>query len=189
MPPKGMRFWLPNTYKIANQPFKDFVDPWHKVPNAQGKMVASGVPGEITFENIMYKGNPLYIRGEIWIDDVAIARQLITKPIILRFSLQDAVDNGFMSVEEAQKRDPNVVAREGVEVIKSKPIVQPEPDLDTMDREELIEYAGEKKLNLDIRLGKPKMLIAIRNALEEGELKEKEPEEKASKKSLKGKRK
>jgi hypothetical protein len=145
-----MRFWFySNIHRPGTHDIKD-PDPW------------AGQPAQCTWENIEdpapeYRGRPLSIRGERYINDPCTARILISKPGRLHFDPQQAVDLGFMTAEEMQAKGYKVEDRPDVKVKKPKEVTKPKTDLETMTKNELIEYAGNNKINIDVRKNKPEM--------------------------------
>jgi len=172
MPPeKGMRFWLPSTVNVPGFPPYRSEDPWEGVK----KTGMASATSKVTFMNCPDEGSaPLVIHGEKWIDNGDIIRHLLfkSKNGLLRFDPQEAVDKGYISFEEMSEKGFKVV--KPAEPVEIKPAKKPSKkksgiDLNTMTKDELVKFAGKKKLVVDVTLNKPELLKEVKAAMKEQE--------------------
>jgi hypothetical protein len=175
MPQKGVRFWLPAVVYIPGLPPKKSSEPFRGI--VAGDKYDNIMIAEAHYPNIRYQGKPLFVRGELWIDDSATIRELLKGPANLRFDPQEVVDKGYLPAQEVQAMGyPKVIDTHArpVEVVtppaiptfyESAPENQASPDLDVMTKEELVDFASDNAIPVQVRNSKHSILETIRKAL------------------------
>ena len=155
---KGVRFWVPAMVNTVGMP------PYTKL-NGRWNGPFDGQVRGCEFPRILYKGRPLSIQGEMWIDDPNVVRAVVEHPGPVMFDRAevDAFLNG----------KPAPVAAPVAEQAPTQPagVKRPVPELGSMSKKELVQFAGEAAIMVDMRHGKESIQSTIERALRErGEL-------------------
>lgn len=158
---KGARFWLPS------------VERWPGLPDTKGERHAPRSPRghmrRMVFMNIIDPRNkkPTEIYGEGWFSNSEQVRELIKYAKgRLMFDPNEIVSKGILSADEMRSMGYNVTVESGVaSAPDSSPLPEPIPDLNTMTKHELREFANSKGIFVDERMNKDAIVQKIKGEL------------------------
>ena len=163
----AMRFFLPCRFKEGDGRERIYTEgPWGPPPGVFNPAELKIVVAENSW--FMPEANRTYtIKGEDYIRDPKVIRHLMTHRGALRFDPQDAVDGGFLSYEEVTRMGyPVNPPKKAVEPVPETKAEKADPNFDTMRHEELVEYAGDQNLPVDVRKDKLGVVEDIKKAKE-----------------------
>lgn len=151
---KGVRFWLESIINIPGMPARKSSNPWE------------GIPGEVTLYNLPgVPGGKLTVRGEVFVENPTVARAIAQRPSCgMRYNPQELVNAGAMTVEEVRAMGYSVEPpKQPVVLVKDEVKMDGGiPDLDTMTKAEILEYASGAGITVSGERSKPFVVNQIR---------------------------